>query len=224
MKETEVPLGGGWTHDAVVRVGDTVRRPPTYATQLMRDVLVHLEAVGFDAAPRWLGFDAQGRDVLTYLEGETFSDCRRIAWSDEQLEAAGALLRHYHDAVAASALTAGREVVSHGDFGPWNLVWRDGLPRFVIDFDNARPGSRGEDVGYALRAHLNLGTLELDPREQARRAHVFARGYGEELGLAALLDAEYDSAQQRCHQNHWFEELARLGEERRWLDAHRALL
>jgi hypothetical protein len=48
----EVPLGGGRSADGVVRVGDTVRRPPAHSTQLMRDVLVHLDAAGFDAAPR----------------------------------------------------------------------------------------------------------------------------------------------------------------------------
>jgi hypothetical protein len=55
--QEEIQLGGGAMTDGVVRVGDTVRRPPRYATQLMRDVLVHLERAGFDAAPRWLGFD-----------------------------------------------------------------------------------------------------------------------------------------------------------------------
>ena len=146
----EIPLGGGWSTEGVVRIGDTVRRPPQHATQLMRDVLVHLEGVGFDAAPRWLGFDEKGRDTLTFIEGETFSDTRRLTWSDGQLLAAGELLRRYHDAVSGIDLAAGSEVVSHGDFGPWNLIWMDGVPRFVIDFDNAHPGPRMEDVGYAI--------------------------------------------------------------------------
>jgi hypothetical protein len=64
----EVPLGGGWSVDGLVRVGDTVRRPQTQGTQLMRDVLIHLAEVGFDAAPRWLGLDERGRDVLTFLD------------------------------------------------------------------------------------------------------------------------------------------------------------
>ena len=60
--------------DGVVRVGDTVRRLPRYATQLMRDVLVHLERAGFDAAPRWIGSDDQGCDVLSRIDGETFTE------------------------------------------------------------------------------------------------------------------------------------------------------
>jgi hypothetical protein len=163
----EIPLGGGRSTDGVVRVGDTVRRPPTHATQLMRDVLVHLEHVGFDAAPRWLGLDEQGRDILTFLEGDTFSDTRRLTWSGSQQAAAGALLRRYHDAVAGTDLAGGSEVVSHGEFGPWNLIWHDGMPRFVIDFDNAHPGPRLEDVGYALWKF----EIETSPA-------AFLRGYG----------------------------------------------
>lgn len=163
----EAPLGGGWSTDGVVRVGDTVRRPPRHATQLMRELLVHLEGAGFDAAPRWLGLDEKGRDILTFLEGETYSDTRRLTWSDAQLAAAGALLRRYHDAVAGTDLAAGSEVVCHGDFGPWNLIWVGGMPRFVIDFDNAHPGPRMEDVGYALWKF----EVETSPT-------TFLRGYG----------------------------------------------
>jgi len=77
----------------VVHVGDKVRRRPVFATQLMRDVLVHLERVGFEAAPRWRGIDEQGRDVLSWIDGETFSDCRAIVWSDEQLASSARLPR-----------------------------------------------------------------------------------------------------------------------------------
>jgi hypothetical protein len=170
----EVPLGGGWSTDGVVRVGDTVRRPPQHAAQLMRDVLVHLEHVGFDAAPRWLGLDEQGRDILTFIDGETFSDTRRLTWSDGQLVAAGELLRRYHDAVTGSELAGGSEVLCHGDYGPWNLIWIDGAPTYVIDFDNAHPGPRLEDVGYALwkfeietspAAFLRGYGLSVDPRD-----------------------------------------------------------
>ena len=163
----EVPLGGGWSTEGVVRVGNTVRRPPAHATQLMRDVLVFLEQAGFDATPRWLGLDDKGRDILTYLEGETFSDTRKLTWSGGQLAAAGALLRRYHDAVAGTDLAGGSEVVCHGDFGPWNLIWIDGDPRFIIDFDNAHPGPRLEDVGYALWKF----EIEATPSS-------FLRGYG----------------------------------------------
>lgn len=182
----EIRLGGGWSLEGVVRVGDTVRRPPTLATQLMRDLLVHLEQVGFDGAPRWLGRDEAGRDVLTFVDGDTFSDTRGVSWSDEQLRASGALLRGYHDAVAGSELRDAAEVVSHGDFGPWNLIWRDGLPICVIDFDNAHPGPRHEDVGYALWKF----DIESSPEP-------FLRGYGMRLDLDPAEAVAYAKARER---------------------------
>jgi len=186
----EVPLGGGWSVDGVVRVGDTVRRPQTHATQLMRDVLVHLAEVGFDAAPRWLGLDERGRDVLTFLEGETFSDTRRLTWSDGQLAAAGSLLRRYHDAVAGTALAGAPEVVCHGDFGPWNLIWVDGVPSFVIDFDNAHAGPWVEDVGYALWKF----EIEMSPEP-------FLRGYGLPLDPRDAVDYAKQRERERLTQN-----------------------
>ena len=37
----------------------------------MHALLAHLAAKAFTGAPRPLGFDEQGREVLTFLEGET---------------------------------------------------------------------------------------------------------------------------------------------------------
>jgi hypothetical protein len=217
----EIPFDGGWTNHGVVRVGDTVRRPPLHATPLMRDVLVHLERVGFDAAPRWLGLDEQGRDILTFVEGETFGDCRSIVWRDEQLEASGRLLRRYHDALAGSPLAGADEVVSHGDYGPWNLIWRNGLPVCVIDFDTARPGRRVEDVGYALWKHLNLGLVDVSADEQARRARVFVDAYDIELDVAETIDAAQEQARVRFTEHGWLETLPELAAERAWLAANR---
>ena len=145
----------------VVRVGDTVRRPPRDASQLMRDALVHLERAGFEAAPRWLGLDEQGRDVLTWIDGETFTERgqmhpyigdppERIAFTGEQIAAVMSLLRRYH-------ATFGDDVICHGDFGPWNIVWRKGLPFAVIDFDDVYRGDAADDVAYALRMFIGYG-------------------------------------------------------------------
>ena len=158
----------------------------------MRDVLVHLERVGFDAAPRWRGLDEKGRDVLTFLEGETFSDTRRLTWSDGQLAAAGALLRRYHDAVAGTELAGGSEVVSHGDYGPWNLIWLYGVPRFIIDFDNVHPGPR-------LRTSvMRSGSL----RSKPRRRRSFA-GTGCQSNARDAVDFAKQRERERFTQNDW---------------------
>jgi hypothetical protein len=99
-REDEIPLTGGWVTSGVVRVGDTVRRPPGPNAALVHRLLAHLEDTGFQSAPRFLGFDPQGREVLTFIEGEVHSDCRAMAWDDAQLEAAAKLLRRFHEATA----------------------------------------------------------------------------------------------------------------------------
>jgi aminoglycoside phosphotransferase (APT) family kinase protein len=105
-----------------------------------------LEEAGFAGAPRHLGTDGKGRDVLTYLEGQTIP--RWQGWFDGQVEAAAQLLRGFHDATAGHGICEGHEVVCHGDPGSNNAVFRDGMPVAWIDFDLARPGCRVEDVAY----------------------------------------------------------------------------
>jgi aminoglycoside phosphotransferase (APT) family kinase protein len=137
-----------------------------------------LEETGFTAAPRFLGLDDQGREVLSFIEGEVPSDTRAAVWKDDQLRAAADLLRNFHDATTGSEVAADGEVVCHNDFGPWNLVWRDGEPVGIIDFDNAAPGRRLDDLGYAVWKHLNLGLVELPLDEQRRRARLMSAAYG----------------------------------------------
>jgi hypothetical protein len=47
----ELLLPGGFVN-AVVRVGDTVRRPPSPNAGFVHDLLVHLERSGWTGAPR----------------------------------------------------------------------------------------------------------------------------------------------------------------------------
>lgn len=76
----------------VYRVGNTVRRSAGLWTPSVHALLRHLEAAGFDGSPRVIGsgFDTQGREVLSYIEGE-FVHPR--AWSDEGMTELGRLLR-----------------------------------------------------------------------------------------------------------------------------------
>ena len=158
----EVALPKGDVTEGLVRIGDTVRRPATAASEYVAAYLHHLQVMGFDGAPRYLGRDQRGRDVLTFLEGDVPGDPVE-AWAagDEVLAGVGRLLRRLHDASRGFAAppprrTPGRPVpslntrepriVSHRDVTPQNTVFRDHAPWGLIDFDLAGETTRSLDL------------------------------------------------------------------------------
>jgi Ser/Thr protein kinase RdoA (MazF antagonist) len=218
---SERRLHGGALTEGVVRIGDTVHRPAGPGVELMREVLEHLERAGFDAAPRWLGVDDEGRVVLSWIEGETFTErsrlhpyigdpAARIAFGDAQVEAAFRLLRRYHD-------TFDGDVVCHGDFGPWNLVWRGDLPVAIFDFDGVYRGDPSDDVAYALRMFIGYGLADASSEDLVGRTRTALAAYGAEFDVPTILAREYDRAEERCRRNGWRRQLERLPVERAWL-------
>jgi hypothetical protein len=77
----EERLDGGNIGGAV-RAGDTVRRAAGPWTPAVHALLAHLAAKAFAGAPRPLGFDERGREVLTFLEGGTWSPGLIIGHND----------------------------------------------------------------------------------------------------------------------------------------------
>jgi hypothetical protein len=115
-------------------------------------LLKHLEAVGFEGAPRPVGdgFDADGREAITYIPGTT---PHPRAWDDHAIGALGTLLRRLHDATESfqppadaswqpsftRLLPGSHPVIGHGDPGPWNVVAQGGIPVAFIDWEFAGP-------------------------------------------------------------------------------------
>ena len=130
----EERLSGGAQTAGVVRVGDTVRYPAHPRSGFVDELLRHLESVGFAGSPRALGYDTQGRQVLSFVEGHVFHS-PPYGLSDAQLISATDLIRRYHDATATSSLRGGQEVVCHGDLGPHNMVFRGERAVAIIDWD-----------------------------------------------------------------------------------------
>ena len=171
----ERPLAGGLANAGrVVRVGDTVRRPPGANQAAVHALLKHLERAGFDGAPRVLGVDEQGRSVLTYIEGDVAMP-PYPSWSagTELLASVATLQRRYHDAVRGfvpppgsawtTALTPGPPaagaIVGHNDLCLENVVCRGGRAVAFIDFDFAAPVDSLWDVAIALRHWVPLKDL-----------------------------------------------------------------
>lgn len=61
---------------------------------------MHLTEIGFDGAPRFIGMDAQRREVLSYIPGTAVTPpYPDWALSDEALVRVAELVRAYHQAV-----------------------------------------------------------------------------------------------------------------------------
>jgi hypothetical protein len=191
----EVPLPGGIANRGkVVRIGNTVHRPQRNTSPATHALPHHLERVGFDGAPRFLGVDSQGREILTYIPGTpVIPPYPDWALTDHALVSVAELLRAYHQAVAHFDHTpytwppspprpmAG-QLVSHNDPNLDNIIFRDGRAVALIDFDLASPGSRLWDVACAARlwAPLRPDTYITDARRGRtfQRLRLFVDSYG----------------------------------------------
>jgi Ser/Thr protein kinase RdoA (MazF antagonist) len=174
----EVPLSGGRMTPGVVRVGATVRRPLSPASGFAAMLLSHLASAGFDGAPRYLGEDDAGREILTFIAGDVPAKWR--AFTDEQVALAAVLLRRLHDASRDLAgRLGGGDVVCHHDPGPNNTVFRDDRPVAFIDFDFAAVGDPLDDLGYlAWSWCISSKPARGRPAAQARQVRVLADAYG----------------------------------------------
>jgi aminoglycoside phosphotransferase (APT) family kinase protein len=209
----------------VVRVGGTVRRPVGPHSAFTHALLAHLEQVGFSDAPRFLGIDNQGREMLSYIDGvvPTNLDARL---TDDQLTEAAHLLRRYHDAAAGTALAGAEEVVCHNDISPVNTVFLGGRPSALIDFDSARPGPRIRDVSYGMFLSLNLGWDEPEPAIQCHRIDVWCDAYGLTLRDSLIDDVEQRVRETAIRLGHSGMEAAALWWQHQltWLQAHQHAL
>jgi aminoglycoside phosphotransferase (APT) family kinase protein len=185
----------------------------------VHEYLRYLESAEFAGAPRVLGTDGE-REILTFIEGEVPADPQwqpghghrlpSYARSEAALIAAAGLVRRLHDAARGYRPTdteyrfhphpprAG-QIVSHGDLGPWNTVYRGGVPVAFIDWDGAGPVDPVVDLAAAA-----WGFVPLAPPRQLREAgfdpvpdigvrlRLFVDGYGMSNRRAIL------PALQRC--------------------------
>jgi hypothetical protein len=185
-------------------VGNTVRRPVQGNSPLVHALLRHLEDVGFAGAPRFLGIDGTGREVLTYVEGEV-AGRPRPAWiaDEDRLVSVGRLVRAYDDAAATFVVPPGAEpdpglpvppglppappyppeLIGHVDITPENVVFRDGRGYALIDFDLAKPATRADEMFNAMMWWAPFADpRDVDPLMEGvdvlRRARILADAYG----------------------------------------------
>lgn len=168
----------------VTRVGDTVRRPPPSKSVFVRRLLKLFEEAGWTGAPRFLGVDERGREILSYLHGTSpaYSDPLPGAVTDAGLIRATELVRQFHDLTAGTPLARGQETVCHGDLTPRNTVYEvcgdEATAVGFIDWDLAFPGPRVHDVASLCQFHLGVGVFQRDPDRAARQLRLITDVYG----------------------------------------------
>src|SRR6202050_790454 len=152
-------LEGGYA-DGAARVGGTVRRSAGSGTPAVHALLAYLADQGFTGAPRPLGFDGQGREVLPFLEGETIGHRTpppARAHARDPLVQVARWMRDYHRIVAGFVPPSGalwREggtwspglIIAHNDATPHNAAWHQGKLTGFFDWDFAGPATPEWDL------------------------------------------------------------------------------
>jgi hypothetical protein len=184
-------LGGGNNSFEVVRVGDTVRRARDTGSRLAARLLAFLESAGYPYAPRYLGIDDRGRDILSYIPGQTTNHPSQRA--DGAYARGGVMLSLLHRLTAGHPLAADQECIIHGDPGSFNTIFREGLPVAFIDWSSCRPGARVDDLGYMAWTWCIQSQGHVPVAEQARHLRELRDGYGDtspEILLGAMVNSQ----------------------------------
>ncbi len=173
----ERALVGGAQTTGIVRVGATTRRPAQHRSAYVDALLHHLADVGFTGAPRALGYDERGRQVLTYIQGEVPHACP-YRLSEARILSATALISAFHDATVQWAPREGGEVVCHGDLGPHNTLFLGEEAVALIDFDaDVGPGRRLDDFAHAVWCFTDLTEVGVTVEEQVRKVRLMCDAY-----------------------------------------------
>jgi Phosphotransferase enzyme family len=201
-------LDGGFDGGATV-VDGTVRRMAGPWSPSVHRLLAHLQDRGFDGAPRPMGVDDLGRDVVSYLPGETVGSRRPWpAWThtDEALVQVAGWLRRFHDAVLdfdPGIEAVWREggiwrpglLIGHNDAAPYNAVWNDDRLVGFVDWDMSGPLTRESDLAWVAFSWVPLHARDVVEAEgfthfsdRRGRLELFLREYGGDLTADGLLE------------------------------------
>jgi len=157
--------------DRPLRIDNTVRRARRENTAFVQRVLRRLEDEGAAWAPRALGIDELGREVVSWVPGATAASGDEI-----ELRQLARMVRQLHD-LTVELVHDGFECVVHDDLQPRNVVVLDRFPSGLIDWEQARPGRRVEDVAKMCWSFIEP-TPESDPVEVGERWGQLAGVYG----------------------------------------------
>jgi hypothetical protein len=188
-------------------------------TPTIHALLRHLEAAGFDGAPRVIGggIDAADNEVVSWVDGAVgYPD----PWSDAGVTAVGRMLQDLHRASAGFRPPAGsswqpwwmhelpgpQTVVGHCDAGPWYTVAQEGLPVAFVHWDLAGPVDRLDEIAAVAWWNTYLRDDDIaerynlpGPAGRARQLGLFLDGYGvRDADRAGFVDRMIEFAIRDC--------------------------
>lgn len=199
-KQLTKPMTGGVANaGAVSRAGSYVFRPAGKHTSAVHALLRHLSSQGFTLAPTPIGIE-NGEECLGFIAGET-PQYPYQAWctAASTLVSIATLMRQYHDAQASFVAPPNAawctdladphssnslSLICHNDVRPENIVFSDGKPVGLLDFDFAAPGRPVWDIARATLVWIPIDVPELahaycfgglDP---FKRLRLFCDSYG----------------------------------------------
>lgn len=179
-----------------MRLGDQVLRPIRPHTASVHQLLTALRGAGFAGAPLPLGVAADGREVLSFVEGDVaVPPYPAWAQADEALASLARLTRRFHDASARVGLTElswsgemadpnGGTVVCHNDICLENVVFHEAQAFGLLDFDFAAPGDPIRDLAAMARMCVpvddptSAAELGWSMADRPARARLAADSYG----------------------------------------------
>lgn len=182
--------------------GKVVCRPAKPWSNNVQALLGYLERHGFPA-PHPLGVTGEGQEAVervSCLEGE---QVHPSIWKDDALHEIGAMAAKLHRLTAHFAVPEpgnwqpwclrelGREpgerprVLCHGNFAPWNVLTKNGMPAALIDWELAGPLDPLVELARICWLFPQLFDDDLQekyglpsPEERARQVRIICDGYG----------------------------------------------
>jgi hypothetical protein len=190
--EQEVYLPGNV--GGAVRIGDTVRRATGIWTEAVHALLEYL-STRVPGVPRVLGYDEDGREVLSYLHGRVV-DVDTELLSREQIVSVVSWTREFHQAVAGFShpgpwryfRVAEPSLIGHNDIAPYNVCFDGEDVAGVFDWDLAGPTTPLLELAFIAWNCVPLWR-DIGAGLAAERLRTIAGAYGGGFGARQILHA-----------------------------------
>ena len=134
-----------------------------------------LEKKNVSAAPLFIGIADDGREIISFLEGESPNDLEYF--NDNQLFEAGKIIKTLHIALSDFYGCSHGQTVCHNDLSPCNFMFKKGLPYAVFDWDATGIGNPLDDIAYASWMWCDIGNEENSPADVGKKIKIILDAY-----------------------------------------------